>query len=79
MEIKVLGKNNSYILLHIHVFLVDSLLVESGKTRNVLDNKGDDHVIAMEMDAGKQKISVEVISSKELIAVSVNGKNVSLN
>ena len=59
-------------------FLSDSLLVESGKTRNVLDNKGDDPVVAVEMVAEKQTISVEVISSKELAAVSVNGKHVSL-
>lgn len=58
----------------------DSLLVESGKTRNVLDNKGDDPVVAMGMiengAAGKQTISVEVLSSKELAAVSVDSKNV---
>ena len=64
------------------VYLADSLLVESGKTRNVLDNKGDDPVVAMGMiengAAGKQTISVEVLSSKELAAVSVDSKNVSL-
>ena len=58
-------------------FLSDSILVESGKTRNVLDDKGDDPVVGVEMVAEKQTVSVEVISSKELAAVSVNGKNVS--
>ena len=60
----------------------DSPVVESGKTRTVLDNKdGDPHMVVMETlqkkEPVKKTFTIEVISSKELAAVSVDGKNVS--
>ena len=64
------------------ICLADVPLVQSGKTRNVLDNKSGEHdVVAMEMsektEPSKQTVLVEVISSKELVSVTVNAKNVS--
>ena len=59
----------------------DSPVVESGKTRTALDNKdGDPHMVVMETlqkkEPVKKTFTIEVISSKELAAVSVDGKNV---